>query len=71
MNETVELKTITLEDNKTYAVIKEIENYVYLTNVEDPDNFAIRKDTGEYLEGLENETEFQKALKLFEESNKE
>ncbi len=65
MEKEVELKVITLEDNQDYAIIDEIEGYLYLANVNDQNDICIRKDIGEEIIGLENEEEFYKALNLF------
>lgn len=69
-----EIKTVTLEDNITYAIIDVIENnqqrYVYLTNIDDDTDFCIRKlvkeDNEELLIGLNNEEEFKTALAIFQ-----
>lgn len=69
-----ELEIIKLEENnETYAIIDEIVDdditYVYLTNIKDKNDIRIRrviKENGkEYLEELDNNTEFDKALLLF------
>ena len=65
---------VKLEDGNYYLVVKEIENgdnvYVYLTNAKDVNDFCIRKtdNTMEVLNPLDNEDEYNKALKLFEDS---
>ncbi len=65
---------IGLEDNIKYFITKEIqcENtvYVYLTNINDVNDFCIRKtdEKKEYLNPLDNEEEFKKALELFDNS---
>lgn len=66
MNNKVELKVYTLEDGIDYAVLDEIDNYVFLANVNDPKDVCIRKDVGPDLVGLDDEAEFNKALKLFQ-----
>ena len=66
MNKKVDVKVYTLEDGIDYAVLDEINNYVYLANVSDPKDICIRKDIGEELVGLDNEEEFNKALRLFQ-----
>lgn len=63
---------IKLEDGNYYLVVKEIENdndvYVYLTNAKDVNDFCIRKtdNSREVLKPLDNEEEYNKALKLFD-----
>ena len=65
---------VKLEDGNYYLVVKEIENennvYVYLTNAKDVNDFCIRKTDSamEVLNPLDNEDEYNKALKLFEDS---
>lgn len=67
------IEVIKLEDEKEYAVVDEIEDnsntYVYLTNIEDPEDFCIRKkvleNAEEFLVGLENDNEFEQALLYF------
>jgi hypothetical protein len=70
----VEMNFVTLEDGLEYAIIDEIEmnfqKYVYLANIKSDDGFLIRKvkdENGEnYLTGLDNDQEFDKALKAFQ-----
>lgn len=63
-------ETIILEDNLEYIVTDKIDNYLYLNNINDYEDFCIRKeiieDNEEYIIGLDNEEELEKALKLFE-----
>lgn len=63
-------ETIILEDNLEYIVTDKIDNYLYLNNVNDYEDFCVRKeiieDNEEYIVGLDNEEELEKALKLFE-----
>ena len=65
---------VKLEDGNYYLVVKEIENgdnvYVYLTNAKDVNDFCIRKtdSTMEVLNPLDNEDEYNKALKLFDDN---
>ena len=62
---------IKLEDGNYYLIVKEIQNdndiYVYLTNAKDVNDFCIRKTNieKEILSPLDNEEEYNKALKLF------
>ena len=63
-------ETIILEDNLEYIVTDKIDNYLYLNNINDYEDFCVRKeiieDNEEYIVGLDNEEELEKALKLFE-----
>ena len=59
-------------DNKKYMVLNEIEDngeiYLYLTNVKNPKDFIIQKidkNDNNYLVNLDDEDEFNRALKLF------
>ena len=67
---------IELEDKKLYLITAEIENnnniYIYLTNAKDVNDFCIRKtdNTKEILKPLENEEEYNLAMKLYNENNK-
>ena len=69
----VEINTVILEDGIRYATLKDIEingnTYLYLTNVEDPEDFCFRKvvTDGEkkFLVGLEDEDEFELVLLSF------
>ena len=72
-----ELKIVTLE-GKEYTVLDEIQTdnttYVYFVNPNNLIDFCIRKlvdEKKELLLGLNNAEEFEYALKLFEEKNKE
>ena len=66
------VKIIDLEDG-SYIVADEITidntKYVYLNNEKDLMDFCIRKvtidDNQEYLIGLDNKSEFDKALQVF------
>lgn len=64
-----EMEIITLEDDNNYIIIAKIDNYVYLAKEDDKEYFGIRKtifeNNEEYLCGLDNEKEFDKALALF------
>lgn len=69
----LEFDIVTLEDNIEYVVLAKIENngnkYVYLSQVDDDDDFCIRKeiieDNKTYFTGLNDEDEFKLALELF------
>ena len=64
---------ITLEDNIEYTEIDKIEYnnniYVFLSNLENPEDFCIRKlinkNNEEYIIGLESQQEFDEVLSLF------
>jgi hypothetical protein len=74
----VELETIELENEKTYAIIDKINynncEYYYLSNIEDNKDFCIRKkeieNDEEFLIGLENDKEFDDVLAIFMEKYK-
>lgn len=65
------LEYITLENGKTYYIIQEKDNYVYLVNKDNQKDFCIRKNVikedGPYIESLDSKEEFDKAIKLFTE----
>ena len=65
----MDLEQITLENGITYVVTNEINNYVYLVNPDDENDFCIRKnieiDNEDYLKGLDSEEEFYYALSFF------
>ena len=67
-------ETIVLEDGIEYIITDKINNYLYLSNINDPKDFCIRKELieegEEYISGLNNEEEYYSALKLFEEKYK-
>lgn len=73
------INVVTLEDGIEYAIIDEIESnstkYLYLSNVEDSDDFCIRKlalkDNEQVLIGLDDDAEFDLALMLFAKNHKE
>lgn len=68
-----EINTVVLEDNIRYAILKEIEKdgntYVYLVNVEDAEDFCIRKvvieNDNKFLVGLDSDEEFELVLLNF------
>lgn len=68
-----EFNVITLEDNIEYTEIDKIEYnnniYVFLSNLENPEDFCIRKlinkNNEEYIIGLESQQEFDEVLSLF------
>jgi len=69
----MEINTVVLEDNIRYAVIKELEKdgntYVSLVNMEDPEDFCIRKvkieNEKKYLAGLDSDEEFELVMLSF------
>ena len=73
------INVITLEDGIEYAIIEEIihndKKYVFLTNVNDYEDFCIRKvivdENEEFLVGLDDDAEFDLALMLFAKNHKE
>jgi len=70
---------ITLEDGIEYAVIDEIKHdnnrYIYLTNINNYEDFCIRKilleGTEEFIVGLDDDKEFDLALMLFAKNHKD
>lgn len=74
-----DVSVIKLEDGIEYAILEEIvygdKKYVYLTNINDYEDFCIRKvikeDNSEFLVGLDDDSEFDLALMLFAKNHKE
>lgn len=65
-----EIDTIILKDQNRYTIIDKIEEYYYLVNIKDVNDFCIRKVTNNdnsRLRYLNDIIEFDKALKLFRE----
>lgn len=68
-----DVEIITLEDGQDYMIVDEIVidevKYVYLAKEQDISNFCIRKENiinnSQYLVGLDNKEEFDKALQTF------
>jgi len=68
-----ECNVITLEDNIEYTEVDKIEynnnTYVFLSDLENPENFCIRKllkeNDEEYIIGLDSKEEFDTILNLF------
>ena len=66
---------ITLENNIEYTEVDRIEHdnktYVFLSDLENPQNFCIRKlikeDNEDFIIGLDTKEEFNTLLKLFTE----
>lgn len=65
-----EINTVILEDNIRYIILDKIEKnnnkYIYLSNIDTPEDFCIRKmvkeNNQEMLLGLDNKNEFELAL---------
>ncbi len=61
--------------NDEYIIIDEIEKdgnkYVFLSKEDDEKDLAIRKVQGDYLVGLDDEEEFDKAMILFADKHKD
>lgn len=68
-----EYNVITLENGIEYTEIFRLDNegntYIVLSNLDNPEDFCIRKliikDGEDYIVGLENEEEFNKVFKIF------
>jgi len=68
-----ECNVVTLEDNIEYTEVDRIEynnnNYVFLSDLENPENFCIRKlinkNEEEYIIGLDSKEEFDIVLNQF------
>ena len=68
-----ECNVVTLEDNIEYTEVDRIEynnnHYVFLSDLENPENFCIRKlinqDNEQYIIGLDTKEEFDNILNLF------
>ena len=64
-----EYNTIVLENGIEYTELDIIDNYVFLSEIENPKNFCIRQleteNNIEYIVGLKDKEEFEKALELF------
>lgn len=69
-----EYNVITLENNIEYTEIDKIEynnnTYIFLSDLENPENFCIRKliteNNEEYIIGIDTEEEFNNVLNLFQ-----
>ena len=68
-----EYNVVTLEDDIEYNEVDKIEynnnTYVFLSDLENPENFCIRKliteNDEEYIIGLDSDEEFNNVLNLF------
>lgn len=75
MNEEIDVETIVLEDNVEYMIIDKetIDNttYLYLSNINDKDDFCIRKietvNGEEVIATLDSDDEFDKCILKFTE----
>ena len=69
----IDLEIVTLENGIDYAIAKEKNDYLYLINVNDQNDFCIRKsvlkDSQEYIDTLGSDEEFDYALALIQASN--
>lgn len=65
----MELEFVILDDNKKYCIIKEIIHndikYLYLTNIDNIDDFTIRKEINNEFVGLDDEEEFNQIVDIF------
>lgn len=65
----MDLDFVILENGKKYCIINEIiynnVKYIYFTNIEDIDDFTIRKEINNEFVGLDNEEEFDKVVDIF------
>lgn len=68
-----EYNVVTLEDGKEYTEIERLEKdnntYVFLSNLDNPNDFCIRKvikdNDSDYIVGLTDDKEFDEILELF------
>ena len=73
------IETVKLEDNLDYYIVDEIKasetTYYYLVDEETGKSFRVRKliknEQGEFLNGLDNDDEFDKAMLLFSKKHKD
>ena len=65
----IDVEVVTLEDNKEYYIVREVDNYLYLVNTADENDITIRKnvkkDGKDLVQKLDSEDELKKALELF------
>ena len=70
-----EMEIVTLENGKEYMILERIkkdkDEYVYLSNKENENDFCIRKINGDTLYGLKDKNEYFSALSLLKDHNKE
>lgn len=64
-----EVEFVTLENNLEYIVLDKFkldeQSYVLLTNSKNGADFCIRRVSGEQLQGLKDETEFNKVMEYY------
>ena len=69
------LECIILENNKEYAILEKIKKediyYLYLFNTNDLKDFCIRKLIDKKIYGLDSNEEFDEAMLLLREKNKD
>lgn len=69
------LECTILENKKEYAILEKIKKedqcYMYLFNVNNPKDFCIRKLVGKNICGLDSDEEFDEALLMLREKNKD
>lgn len=73
------INKVTLEDGIEYIIVDEINSdsvkYVFLSNIDDSDDFCIRKvvleNNEEILTGLNDDAEFDLALMLYAKNHQE
>lgn len=70
-----ELEFVTLENGNEYIILDEIDDngikYLYLVNSGNSSDFAIRKEFGNELIGLDNKAELNRVLDVFVKKNYE
>ena len=68
-----DIECIILEDNIEYGIIEKIKykerEYLYLSNINNPKDFCIRKVIGKVLFSLDDETEYNFAMELLKEKH--
>ncbi len=68
-------EVLTLENDTEYFVIEAINynsnNYLYLANTKDKDDYALVKETEEGLQNILDDEEYEKVLLLIIEKNKD
>lgn len=68
-----DIECIVLEDNQEYSIIEKIKyqdkEYIYLVRTQNPKEFCVRKVIGKVLFGLDDENEYDFAMKLIKEKH--
>lgn len=75
--EETEITTVILDNGIEYIIVDEVNyndnKYIYLTNINDEEDFCIRKsiivNNEEMYIGLDNDDEFNLALELYSKKN--